>query len=461
MRHGRLIAWIALGCAALTAQPAAALQRAPAEGRDITVRRMVLAETRIAPGAQQLMQVTVANTGLHPVPASLHADLRDSRDRRLGPLQTRTVTLASKDDQRFLFKFRAPEEPGNYSIRFEVRTGDGKLPLIPGGPVYFSPFVVGQGRRAPPPSTTMQQARVKVPNYVAPQGLSFEKPDLVWENFTVAPASLLVGESLHIRADLRNEGGDIARDIHVQVVYFNVRTPNRSTPISENTVRVLAPGEKLEMEFEAVLPDDALLGEYRVKLIADSIDSVDESDETNNEVTSNPIRLTRIKLIFPEPGFAFEEQGLFLFRWDSLRYDEFKVQVGTDPHFSDPGTYFDLPQGDKWTREKEIVPLEGELPAMATGLTERSGSRKLYWRVLARDSKSGRDTTSVVYPFTIKPSPKPKEVRPPGAMAPAAPPPAQPAAKPPAGEPSAGQPEQPAQSPPASQPEQPANPPAQ
>ena len=425
MRHGRHIGWIALACALLTAPSAKALQGTPEEGRGVNVRRMVLAETRIVPGAQQLLQVTLANTGPRGVVAGLRVDLRDERDQRVGALQSRRVALPAKDEQRFLFKFRVPEAPGNYSIRFEVRTQDYKLPLIPGGPVYYAPFVAGEGRRTPS-ADALRQTRIKVPNFGAPTGLTFERPDLVWENLTVAPASLLVGETLHIRADLRNAGGDIARKVQVQVGYFNVRTPKRFTPISETTVQVLAPGEKLEMEFEGVLPDDALLGEYKVQLVADVLDAVDEANEDNNQLTTNPIRLSRIKLIFPEPGFVFEEQGLFLFRWDSLRFDEFKVQVGTDSRFSEPGTFFDLPQGDKWTKEKEIVPLEGELPAMALGLADQVGAKRLYWRVLARDSKSGRDTISTAFPFTITPEPRPKETSAPARPLQPATPPAQP-----------------------------------
>jgi CARDB len=426
MRHGRLIGLLGLATALLTAAPAMAQ-----DGQNVNVRAMVLSETRIAPAAQQLFQVTLANTNKQAIGAGLKVELRDDHDRRVGSPITRKVVLPAKDEERYLFTFHVPELLGDYAVRFEVLTEDFKAPLIPGGPVFFSPFAVGQGPPRPRPASVQQPARATAPNFLPPSGLRFERPDLLWESLTVTPRSLLVGEPLRIKADLRNVGGDIARNAQVRVTYFNTRTPNRSEPVSETTVQILAPGEKLEMEFETVLPDDALLGEYRVTLNADATDTVEETDENNNQVTTDVIRLTRIKLIFPEANYVFEEQGLFLFRWDSLRFNEFKVQVGTDPTFGDPANFFDLPQGEKWSHEKEVVPLEGELPAMAQGLMVKTGSNRLYWRVAARDSKTGRTDFSEILPFTITPEPKPKETAPPAtpqggpAMQPAAPAPAE------------------------------------
>ncbi len=433
MRHGRLIGLLVLGMALLGAAPAAAQDGQNGAGQNINVRALVLSEARIGPAATQLFQVKLANTNTQAVPVGLRVELRDAHDRRVGSPMLRQVTLPARDEERYLFKLRAPEVEGDFVVRFEVLTADFKRPMIPGGPVFLSPFVVGAGRVASRPAAA-QEAHITAPNFLAPSGLKFEKPDLLWERLTVSPKSLLLGETLHIKADLRNVGGDLARNFQVRVMYSNTRTPTRLEPISETTVQVLAPGEKLEMEFETVLPDTALLGEYRVALTVDSTDTVDELDETNNTVTTDPIRLTRIKQIFPEANYAFEEQGLFLFRWDSLRFDEFKVQVSTDAKFSDPANTFDLPQGEKWSKDKEIVPLEGELPAMAQGLLEKTKSERLYWRVEGRESKSGRTAFSEGLPFTIKPSPKPKEVSPPATPAPGAAPqaPANPAPSPPA-----------------------------
>ncbi len=412
-----LLALLALaGLLGLPAAPAA--QGAEA----LRVARMALRETRVDAGAPQFVQITLANGGRRAVHAGLKVELRDEDDRRVGSAMTRRVTIGARDDARVFFRFRAPPRPGRYAVQFEPRTADFKKPLIAGGPVFFAPFVVGAvaplRREAPAVPEAPREARIEPPRFQPPSRLRFERPDLVWENVSVTPSSLLVGEPLHVRTDLRNTGGDIARGIAVSVSWFHTRTPTRLNTISDTEVQVLAPGEKIELEFEVVLPEDALLGEYRVKLEADVGDRVEESDEENNAFTTASIRLSRIKLVFPEPGFAFEEAGLFLFRWDSLRFDEFKVQVGTDPAFADEASFFDLPQGEKWTREKEIVPLEGELPAMAKGLMERTGTTSLYWRVVGRDSETGQMGFSAVRPFTITPEEAPEQAAPPAGAAP-------------------------------------------
>ena len=415
MRQGRLIAALLIAAAGWLAP--AAVQAA----QELNVMRMVLDKTAIDPGARQLLQITLGNTGKRPVRAGLRVEIRDARDRRVGAALTRKVEVPGKDQRRYFFRFRAPRSAGNYTMKFEVYTPDFKKKLIPGGPVFFSPFVVGGARPPARRPAATGQARLTVPSFQPPRGLVFERPDLVWENLSVSPAGLLVGETLRIRVDLRNVGGDIARDVAVRVDYFNTRTPTRTAVISEDVVQVLAPGERLEMEFEAILPDNALLGEYRVALEADVGDKVEESDEANNRLTTAAIRLSQIKLVFPEPGFAFEEAGLFLFRWDSLRFDEFKVQVGANPRFTDRESFFDIPQGGKWTKDKEIVPLEGELPGMAQGLIERSGSESIYWRVMGRDSGSGRTGFSRVSPFVIALAPEIQETQPPGPTPPPAP----------------------------------------
>lgn len=420
MRHGRLIGRLVLVVGLLGGMLAAAGPARADVGEHIDVRRMVLGGTHLSPRAQQLLQVTLANTNPHALQLGLRAELRDDHDRRIGPPLLRRVTLPGRDEERYLFQFTAPAATGNYSVRFEVLTGDFKHPVIPGAPVYYSPFAVGV---VPPPGKAAAAvgAKINVPSFLPPSGLKFEKPDLLWDNVTISPDSVLLGGTLHIKADLRNVGGDIARNVPVQVDYYNTRTPGHVVSISRSTVHILAPGEEVEMEFDTVFPDDALLGEYRVRLSIDPGNTIDELDKHNNVFLSQPIRLARIKLVFPQAGYAFEEQGLFLFRWDSLRYDQFKVEVGTSPKFDNPDDYFDIPQGDKWTKDKELVPLEGELPVMAQGLLQKTRAKRLYWRVEGRDSKTGRTDYSAALPFTIKPSPAPKEQQPPAAM-PLAPP---------------------------------------
>jgi hypothetical protein len=234
----------------------------------------------------------------------------------------------------------------------------------------------------------------------------------------------------------------------------------------------LAPGEKIEMEWEFKFPEEALLGEYRVVLEAQATAGTPEQNVADNRLVSErAVQLNNIRLVFPDPGYLFEEAGLFLFRWESKLYDEFKVQVGVDPNFEDAGRFFDIPQGEKWTRDQEIVPLEGELPGMAKGLMERENSRIAHWRVMGR--KADRTGYSRVQAFTIRlgaGEPTPGEVPGPEELEPAPPPsparqpaaPAPPAreggAQPPSATPSvpaAGASAPPPPSPPASAPSRP------
>ena len=65
--------------------------------------------------------------------------------------------------------------------------------------------------------------------------------------------------------------------------------------------------------------------------------------------------MSDIKLLLPSENFVFEENGLFLFQWDSLIFGEFKVQIGVDEKFEDEGAFYDLPQGDRWIADKDII----------------------------------------------------------------------------------------------------------
>ena len=85
-----------------------------------------------------------------------------------------------------------------------------------------------------------------------------------------------------------------------------------------------------------------------------------------------------------------------------MAFSEFKIQVGVDEKFEDSGLYFDLPQGNRWIADKELVPLAGELPGMAMGLMRAKEKNQLYWRVIGRQA-SGRQAVSGINRFSIRP----------------------------------------------------------
>lgn len=409
----------------------------------VEVVKLVLADREIAASGQQIVQVTLRSTTGRPVRAGLRVELRDERDARVGKNMDRVVQIGAGGEQREFFRFEVPNRFGKFTVRVEVFTPDFKGRLLTGSPVFFAPFTVGSqpgpGMAATrkthetpetpaEPGKPVKPGKAGPPSFAVPKGLFFEKPDLVWENLDIEPPNLLVGEHLKIKADLRNVGGDIAHNVEVKVDYFNTRQPGRLFSVAKPTVQVLAPGDKVEMEFETVFPDDAALGDYKVQLLIDPANQIPETNKENNTLVSDaPIKLSIIKQVFPEPGYYFEQAGLFLFRWDSRRFDEFKVQVGTDPAFATAGSFFDIPQGEKWTKDREIVPLEGELPDMAVGLMQKAHADQLYWRVVGRSTTLGVQSVSQASPFSIRRSAKSTEEAQPAAPANQSP------AKPPAG----------------------------
>ena len=341
--------------------------------------------------------------------------MQNSQNKRFGKPQQIPVTMDPLEEQRFFFRVPVPLTAGEYRAKLEVLTKDFSKHALAGKPVFYSPFkVVGiapSGRAIGGMNAALLLApgEAAPPEFAPPTGLAFEEPDLLWENLNISATGVLLGDALKIRADLVNVGGDIAHDIKVAAEYANVRLPKRFQPISQTIVRVLAPGEKIELEFEYVFPDTALLGEYNVVLRADADDSVVELDEKNNLIqTPMPVRLSGIRQDFPDPGYVFDEAGLFLFRWDSRKYDEFKVQMGTEPNFERRENFFEIPQGDKWTPDREVVPLAGELPGMATGLMIKNKADTIYWRVLGRDSATGKLGNSLSLPFKIRLEERPK-----------------------------------------------------
>jgi CARDB len=405
-RAGTLTAGCALALAVLIA-PQAARAADPVE-----VVKLLLADQAISAGGQQILQITLRSLNSKPVRTGLRVEMRDSKDARIGNAIDRVVVVNGLSEQREFFRFEAPNRFGRFTVRVEVFTPDFKSRLLAGDPVFYAPFQVGSlpepgmgatPKKPGPKEPGAPQTPPGPPTFAPPRGLNFEKPDLVWENLDIQPAALLVGEPLKVKVDLRNVGGDIARGIDVKVDYFNTRTPGNLIPIARQTVPVLAPGDKVEMNFEAEVPESAPLGDYKVILVIDPSNRIAETNKENNTLVSEvPIRLSLIKQIFPEPGYYFEQTGLFLFRWDSRRFDEFKVQVGTDPAFKSPDSSFDIPQGEKWTKDHEVVPLEGELPDMALGLMEKARASQLYWRVLGRSVASGTQSVSAASPFFIR-----------------------------------------------------------
>lgn len=350
-------------------------------------------------GDEQLVQVTVKNKA--NMAQSVGVEIEVSRnDQIIESFGLRKIlTLESVDIARLLHSITL-DEGGRYRVTARIWDTEFDQMLAEAGAGVKRQFFIATPDDIAAAKEQMTQEQEQGIRAV-PKPLKFDPPDLRFDHVQIIPKHVLRGEKFRIRLNLTNVGGDIVRDINNRVEYYNVRRPRRRFLIATPYVGVVAPGETVTFDLEYVLPDDQLLGSYQLLATVDPDNQIKELKENNNEIQSAPIRMSDIKLLLPVDNFLFDEKGLFLFQWDSLVFGEFKVQIGVDPKFENPDAYFDLPQGDRWIADKELVPLAGELPGMAQGLMQSLDRNKVYWRVIGRQS-SGRQAVSDVLSFSIK-----------------------------------------------------------
>ncbi len=351
-------------------------------------------------GDNQLVQTAIANLGSTPKQVGVEIKIKVNAEELKTKRHRKVYTIQAGDTARVLHEI-ALENTGRYQISVRVWDANFKRILVnttPGDERYF--FIASP--------QDLEIAKTQLASGVVVSGkriispLKFDPPDLRWESVQILPKHALRGEKLRLRLNLMNAGGDIVKDIASKIQYYNVKQPMRKSVIAMPNTRVMAPGEIITFDLEYVLPDDQLLGNYQIIATVDPENELEELKENNNITKSNVIKLSDIKLLLPTDKFSFEENGLFLFQWDSLAFSEFKIQVGVDEKFEDPGSYFDLPQGNRWIADKELIPLAGELPGMAMGLMRAKEKNQLYWRVIGRQA-SGRQAISGINRFSITP----------------------------------------------------------
>ena len=351
-------------------------------------------------GDNQLVQTAIANRGSTPKQVGVEIKIKVNAKELKTKRHRKVYTILAGDTARVLHEI-ALENTGRYQISVRVWDANFKRILVnttPGDERYF--FIASP--------QDLEVAKTQLASGVVVSGkriispLKFDPPDLRWESVQILPKHALRGEKLRLRLNLMNAGGDIVKDIASKIQYYNVKQPMRKSVIAMPNTRVMAPGEIITFDLEYILPDDQLLGNYQIIATVDPENELEELKENNNITKSNVIKLSDIKLLLPTDKFSFEENGLFLFQWDSLAFSEFKIQVGVDEKFEDPGSYFDLPQGNRWIADKELIPLAGELPGMAMGLMRAKEKNQLYWRVIGRQA-SGRQAISGINRFSITP----------------------------------------------------------
>ncbi|HBR60079.1 MAG TPA: hypothetical protein DEA86_06485 [Deltaproteobacteria bacterium] len=351
-------------------------------------------------GDNQLVQTAIANLGSTPKQVGVEIKIKVNAEELKTKRHRKVYTIQAGDTARVLHEI-ALENTGLYQISVRVWDANFKRILVnttTGDERYF--FIASP--------QDLEIAKTQLASGVVVSGkriispLKFDPPDLRWESVQILPKHALRGEKLRLRLNLMNAGGDIVKDIASKIQYYNVKQPMRKSVIAMPNTRVMAPGEIITFDLEYILPDDQLLGNYQIIATVDPENELEELKENNNITKSNVIKLSDIKLLLPTDKFSFEENGLFLFQWDSLAFSEFKIQVGVDEKFEDSGSYFDLPQGNRWIADKELVPLAGELPGMAMGLMRAKKKNQLYWRVIGRQA-SGRQAISGINRFSITP----------------------------------------------------------
>ncbi len=351
-------------------------------------------------GDNQLVQTAIANRDSTPKQVGVEIKIKVNAKELKTKRHRKVYTILAGDTARVLHEI-ALENTGLYQISVRVWDANFKRILVnttPGDERYF--FIASP--------QDLEVAKTQLASGVVVSGkriispLKFDPPDLRWESVQILPKHALRGEKLRLRLNLMNAGGDIVKDIAAKIQYYNVKQPMRKSVIAMPNTRVMAPGEIITFDLEYILPDDQLLGNYQIIATVDPENELEELKENNNITKSNVIKLSDIKLLLPTDKFSFEENGLFLFQWDSLAFSEFKIQVGVDEKFEDPGSYFDLPQGNRWIADKELIPLAGELPGMAMGLMRAKKKNQLYWRVIGRQA-SGRQAISGINRFSITP----------------------------------------------------------
>ncbi|MDP7045751.1 MAG: CARDB domain-containing protein [SAR324 cluster bacterium] len=351
-------------------------------------------------GDNQLVQTAIANQGFTPKQVGVEIKIKVNAEEVKTKRLRKVYTIQAGDTARVLHEI-AVENTGLYQISVRVWDANFKRILVnttTGDERYFfiaSPQDIEIAKTQLASGIVVSGKRIISP-------LRFDPPDLRWESVQILPKHALRGEKLRLRLNLMNAGGDIVKDIASKIQYYNVKQPMRKSVIAMPNTRVMAPGEIITFDLEYVLPDDQLLGNYQIIATVDPENELEELKENNNITKSNVIKLSDIKLLLPTDKFSFEENGLFLFQWDSLSFSEFKIQVGVDEKFEDSGSFFDLPQGNRWIADKELVPLAGELPGMAMGLMRAKEKNQLYWRVIGRQA-SGRQAISGINRFSITP----------------------------------------------------------
>ncbi len=299
---------------------------------------------------------------------------------------------------------------GDYSLGARLYTVSGK-PLVTAAKSqskYF--YALDPAIRKTPPKRRrgrMSKAEIaaesntRMKKKMKREPVVFDPPDLKFVSLGLLSTSVLRGETTHVRIGIKNDGGDIAQNAEINLRWFFSQRPRRKIHFIAEKIPIISPGETKMIELPFTIPEGEQPGKYSILAKVDEGEHISEIDETNNEkVSDEQLVFGDIAMVSPENNHSFAEDGLFKFEWRSKKYNQFKVQISSDPTFTDESVYFEMPKEEKWTPSFTLNPMRGEMPTLALSMMDENEIDHLFWRIVAKDS-TGKTTESQARKFYI------------------------------------------------------------
>lgn len=123
-------------------------------------------------------------------------------------------------------------------------------------------------------------------------------------------------------------------------------------------------------------------------LLAQDVPISTISFEKTYEITATSEGIKFVKLLVPEDKALVSE--IVTFKWESVGFDEFKIEFSTDKEFKRVRMNFPRPRR-KWLKEKQYIPTYRELLILKI-ISPKSG---IYWRVIGTDSKGNIGSSEI------------------------------------------------------------------
>ncbi|MDT8446171.1 MAG: CARDB domain-containing protein [bacterium] len=392
------------------------LAQEPVSIPGLSLEQMLIGEEVVDTGREQLVEVTVRNSGAKDLPLIVRLVVT-LPNRNIITYGNKHIIANAYSDTRALIPYPLGQhDGGDYTVAARVFNRADEVVLTTTKVQEQIFYGLDRSQRDAPPEKRRQKKlteeemaelrKNKEAETLKASDVSFDPPDLKFSQVTLINASVLRGETTHVRMYINNDGGNVAANATYSLYWFFSQRPNRKVSFFRDRVDLIAPGERKVLEVPLTIPATEQQGKYQVLAVLDEGGSLKEMDETNNQATTdNLLIFGDVALVFPDNNYSFAEEGLFQFEWRSKDYNQFKLQISADPTFTNDADSFYLPKGDLWTPSFKINPMKGEMPQMGIGLMETREMDHLFWRVVAKNSQ-GKVTESASRKFYITLKPK-------------------------------------------------------